>query len=245
MIHIITANNRHLYAPQLEEMHRLRYVHFVEERGWTDLKVVNGGEYDDYDDRRTVYVLALGPDAEVLAGMRARPTDDKCMLTDVFPDLVSPDEPSMKSSDVWEISRIFTTAAARARKAGGGGRTTLDILVATMEWTNEAGIDRLCGVIPLHMFAPSRSWGWNIRMTGLPLDTPDGPIIGIEAANTRADVDAFRRTNSLAARVAHVVTDADFAAFGSLARIEAEFAVLRADSEAVTDEVAPPLNRSA
>jgi acyl-homoserine lactone synthase len=245
MIHIITASNRHLYTAQLDEMHRLRRIHFIEERGWSDLKVVNGGEYDEYDDERTVYILALGPAADVLAGMRARPTDDKCMLTDVFPDLVSPDEPSLKSPDVWEISRIFTTAAARANKAAGGGRIALEIVLAAMEWTNEAGIDRLCGVIPLHIFAPSRSWGWNIRMTGLPLDTPDGPIIGIEAANTRADVEAFRRTNSLATRVAHVVTDTDIAAFGSLEKIEAEFALLRADSEVATNEVARPVDRSA
>jgi len=243
MIHIITASNRHLYRAQLDEMHQLRRVHFVEERGWSDLKVVNGGEYDEFDDGRTVYVLALGPSAEVFAGIRARPTDDKCMLADVFPDLVGPDEPSLKSRDVWEISRIFTTAAARARKASGGGRLTLEVLGAAMEWTNEVGIDRLCGVIPLHMFAPSRSWGWNIRMTGLPTDTPDGPIIGIEAANTRADIESFRRTNGLAARIAHVVTDADIAAFGSLEKIEAEFALLRADSERAVEP--RPVDRSA
>ena len=48
MIHIITANNRHIYRAQLAEMHELRRVHFVEERGWSDLTVIGGGEYDAY-----------------------------------------------------------------------------------------------------------------------------------------------------------------------------------------------------
>ena len=92
MIHVVTANNRQYYRAQLEEMHQLRRVHFIEERGWSDLKVVDGGEYDQFDDDRAVYLLALGSDAEVLGSSRVRPTDDKCLLADVFPDLIGPDE---------------------------------------------------------------------------------------------------------------------------------------------------------
>ena len=65
-----------------------RRVHFVEERGWHDLTIVDGGEYDAFDDDQTIYFLALGPDAEVLGSIRARPTIDKCMLRDAFPELI-------------------------------------------------------------------------------------------------------------------------------------------------------------
>jgi acyl-homoserine lactone synthase len=244
MIHIITANNRHIYRTQLAEMHELRRVHFVEERGWSDLTVVEGGEYDAYDDERTVYVLALGPGAEVMAGIRARPTDDKCMLTDVFPELVGEDQPPLTGSSTWEISRIFTTHAARKMKAAGAAYT-LDVVLAVMEWTQDGGIDRLVGVIPLHMFAPCRAGGWNVRMTGLPLDTKDGPIIGIEVANTEADIDAFRRISGRTGRVGHLVTDEEIAVFGSLEKIEAEFAIVRADAEAADEEAARSVGRSA
>jgi N-acyl-L-homoserine lactone synthetase len=245
MIHIVTANNRHIYRDQLSEMHRLRRVHFVEERGWSDLTVIDGGEYDQFDDDRTVYLLSLGAQAEILAAMRARPTDDKCMLTDVFPDLIGPDQPPMRGRGVWEISRIFTTPAARAVKKATGSGSVLGILLAAMEWTHDNGVDRLVGVFDLRLFAPSRAAGWNIRMTGLPLDTDDGPIIGIEVANSLADIEAFRRMNGRAGRAGHVVTDADIAVFGSLENIEAEFALARADGEIASNAPVRPVGRSA
>ncbi|MDR3512559.1 MAG: phytanoyl-CoA dioxygenase family protein [Caulobacteraceae bacterium] len=238
MIHIVTASNRHLYRAQLAEMHRLRRVHFVEERGWRELTVIDGGEYDQFDDERTVYILALGPEAGVLGGMRARPTDDKCMLADVFPDLIGPDQPPVCGPGVWEISRIFTTRAARSMKKSGAANITLEILLAAMEWTQDGGVDRLVGVIDLPMYAPSRERGWNIHMTGLPLDLPDGPVIGIEIANTVADIEAFRRMNGRRGRSGYMVTDADIAAFGDLAKIEAEFAVVRADGRLMPGEAA-------
>jgi acyl-homoserine lactone synthase len=244
MIHIITASNRHLYRAQLAEMHQLRRVHFVEERGWKDMTVVDGGEYDEYDDNRAVYVLALGEQAQVLGGMRARPTDDKCMLTDIFADLIGPDQPPMRGPDVWEISRIFTTRAARNVRKTTGRTMTLDIALAAMEWIRDAGVERVVGILDLSSFPGSRAKGWNLRMVGLPLDTPTGPIIGIEIANTEADLEAFRRMNGIVGRVGHVVTDADLAAFGSLETIEAEFAVLRSDGTLAPSTAARSVDRS-
>jgi acyl-homoserine lactone synthase len=245
MIHIISASNRHLYRAQIKEMHELRRVHFVEECGWKDLTVIDGGEYDQFDDERTVYVLALGSKAQVVAGMRTRPTDDKCMLTDLFPDLIGPDEPPLNGPAVWEIGRMFTTYAARAITKATGRKLSMDIVLATMEWLLDAGVERVIGIAELPMYALLRSWGWNIRMTGLPLDTPEGPIFGLEVANTEADVEGFRRTNQLPARVAHVVTDADIVAFGSLENIEAEFAMLRQETSPTKSQSAGSTSRSA
>lgn len=236
MIHVVTANNRHLYRAQLSEMHQLRRVHFVEERGWKDMTVIDGGEYDQFDDERCVYVLALDVQAKVMGGMRTRPTDDKCMLTDIFPDLIGPDQPPMCGPDVWELSRIFTTRAGRQIRKTTGRTITLDIGLAAMEWLYGAGIERVVGVLDLAAFPGSRAKGWNLRMVGLPIDTPTGPIIGIEIANTEADLDAFRRMNDFEGRAGHVVTDEDIAAFGSLEGIEAEFAVLHQEAPAVSGQ---------
>lgn len=238
MIHIVTASNRHLYRSQLAQMHQLRRVHFVEERGWKDLRVVDGGEYDDFDDHRTVYILALGPEAQVIGAMRARPTDDKCMLTDVFPELIGPDQPALRGEGIWEISRIFMTRAARDLKKAGKANITIDVLLAAMEFTQDHGIDRLVGVIDLPAFAPSRAGGWNIRMVGLPLDADDGPIVGIEVANTWQDIESFRRMYRKTGRAGYMVTDADIAVFGGLEKIEAEFAIVRADGRLMPGEAA-------
>lgn len=230
MIHIISASNRHLYRAQLQQMHQLRRVHFVEERGWKDLTVIDGGEYDQYDDDRTVYFLSLDENAQVIAGMRGRPTDDKSMIGDVFPDLIGPDHFSLSAPNIWEISRTFATRVARKQTKATGRSFMIDILLACMEWLEPVGVERLIGIVDLPFFHVCRSWGWNCLMTGLPLDTPDGPIIGLQAGNSAADVEALRRIQSRPIRVGHHVTDEDVAAFGGLERIEAEFEILRADA---------------
>jgi N-acyl-L-homoserine lactone synthetase len=167
------------------------------------------------------------------------------MLTDVFPDLIGPDQEPFKGQDVWEISRIFSTRTARKIKRETGWAVTTDILQATMEWVNDAGIERMVGVIDLPGFPQAREIGWNLRMTGLPLDTPDGPIVGIEVANTVADIESFRKMNGRLGRAARVVNDEDIAAFGSLEAIEAEFAILRADGQAAADVAKRSVDRSA
>jgi N-acyl-L-homoserine lactone synthetase len=229
MIHIVTANNRHLYRAQLKEMHELRRVFFVEERGWKDLTVIDGGEYDQFDDERTVYVLAMGPGLKIMGGMRMRPTEDKSMLNDIFPDLIGPDRSPIRDRVTWEIGRSFATREARKITKTTGRSFAIDILLGGMEWLEQAGVERIIGIVELPLFATCRSWGWNCLMTGLPLDTPDGPIVGLEAANTAADVEAFRRLNGHTSRISIEVTDDDMAAFGSLEAIEAELAVVRSD----------------
>ena len=133
----------------------------------------------------------------------------------------------------------------REIKKKTGWAVTTDILLAAMEWINDAGVERLVGVIDLTGFSQARTIGWNVRMTGLPLDTSDGPIIGIEVANTEADIDSFRAMNGRRGRVARVVSDEDIAAFGSLAAIEAEFAILRADGQVVAERAIPRADRPA
>jgi acyl-homoserine lactone synthase len=229
MIHIVTAGNRHLYRAELAQMHRLRKAHFIEERGWADLKVIDGGEYDEYDDERAVYFMGFNLEGEVIAGARARPTDDKCMLADVFPDLIGMDYPPVRGSDVWELTRVFTTKAARDFKRQTGRGLAMEVLLAIMEWVQDGGVDRIVGVMDLDRFAGSRASGWNISMTGLPMDSRDGPYIGFDIACTAADIEAMRQRYGRTGRAGYAVVDEDIAAFGDLEKIEAEFTLVQAD----------------
>ena len=145
----------------------------------------------------------------------------------------------MSGPDVWELSRSFSTHAARALVKKSGVRITPDVLLSAMEWANDAGIERLVAIIDLAAaFAVTRSRGWNIRMTGLlPLDTgDDGPIIGVEFANTAADIEAGRRMAGRSGRASYFVTPEDVTTFGSLANIEQEFALVRADGHLMPGE---------
>ena len=79
MIHIITSENRHLYGPQLWAMHEERRRQCVEKNGWVDLVVLDGGEVDDYDDHRAIYLLGFDDAMRLEVGLRLRPTDDRCI----------------------------------------------------------------------------------------------------------------------------------------------------------------------
>jgi hypothetical protein len=131
MIHIITSENRHLYGPQLWAMHEERRRQCVEKNGWVDLVVLDGGEIDDYDDHRAIYLLGFDDDMELEVGLRLRPTDDRCMLADKFAHLIAPGEtPKKGAGRLGGLAPVHhrglsQTQGRRARRAGvrvlGGG----------------------------------------------------------------------------------------------------------------------------
>lgn len=223
MIHIVTHANRHHYASHLAAMHQLRREHFVEGRGWKLQLDGDDGERDSFDDERTIYFFALGPDSEIQCSMRARPTDDRCMLADVFPDLVAPGQPAMKGGDVWEISRIFTTRGNRANAQNPGLWRTPDVLLASMEHAARGGASRLVAVVDLANFARMQAASINIRLTGLPHSDSTGTFVGVEIANTTEDTEAFRRTMGRVGFAGYEVDDEDIELHGSLAAVERAF----------------------
>lgn len=187
MIHVVTADNRHLYADALRDMHRLRRVHFVEERGWAAMTVrEDGGEYDQYDDRRTVYLLSLDDDGRVGCSMRMRPAADGSVLTDIFPHLVAADEPSLNRPDVWEISRYFAAPHCRGQS---GRRRQAEIRLASLEVARAHGVNRLIGMIDLEILPGMlTASGWQVRTLGLPAPYPEGIAQAIEVHVSRAAV---------------------------------------------------------
>ena len=56
MIHIITAENRHLYRHALMEMHIQRKQVFIDDLGWP-LNADSGIEIDAYDSEDAVYLI--------------------------------------------------------------------------------------------------------------------------------------------------------------------------------------------
>ena len=178
MIHVVTAENRHLYEEALADMHRLRRVHFVEERGWAAMTVRDGGEYDEYDDEKMIYLLAIEPDGSVSCSMRMRPAEDGSVLGDIFPHLVAADEPTIYRPEVWEISRYFAAAQARGR---GGLKRRAEVRLASLEVALARGAKRLVGMIDLEMLPPMLNGsGWRVRPLGLPAPYPEGIAQAIE-----------------------------------------------------------------
>ncbi len=135
MIHVISAENRHLYEDVLEQHFRVRHEIFVEERKWEALRKPDSREIDVYDNEDAIYLLAL-ENRRVLGGSRLYPTTKPTMMSEVFPHLAAvrgcPVDPQ-----VWEWSRFFVTRERR------DGAFNLQLMAAAQEFCLDQGIERL------------------------------------------------------------------------------------------------------
>lgn len=226
MIHIVTCENRHLYGPQLWAMHEERRKQCVEKNGWVDLVVLNGGEIDDYDDSRAIYLLGFDDDMQLEVGLRLRPTDDRCMLADKFAHLIAPGEAPKKGADVWEASRLFTTEAYRARKGPGRGTRVFEAWAAAMELALVNRVTRFVGMIDMALYPGIMNSPIDTRLVGLPRPYEHGVVAGSEIHVTPALLQRVRESIALDSTVGYHVDALDLRAFGDLAGVQKQ--VIRA-----------------
>lgn len=106
MIEMITKYNSQQYQSELEQMFRLRYKIFIEEKGWELPFAKDGIEKDQYDHEDTIYLLSFDNNRNILGSIRLTPTTSQNMLQDIFPHLVEREIPAGRP--VWETSRGFT-----------------------------------------------------------------------------------------------------------------------------------------
>lgn len=221
VIHIVTSKNRHLYARQLQEMHQLRRLHFIEENGWTDLKVVDGGEVDQFDDDLAVYLLALGPDDEIEVGLRVRSTLDGCILTDAFPQMVAEGAPPLNGPEAWEMSRIFSTHAYRKNRRGG--RRVAEAFLAAMEVAHAHGARRLVGMVDMRLYPLASNIAWDLKLTGLPAPYAFGVMAGVYAPTGASEIARLRESLGGLSAAGYEVEDEDLALCGDFQAIESQF----------------------
>lgn len=165
MIHCITAANRHLYAAELQDLHRRRADCFIDERGWPLTRTAEG-EFDAYDDASAVYLVAFGADRAVTAGCRVRPTERGGLIPDHFNHLVSEAERPLAVPGTYECTRYFCVPGLRGA-AGLAARS--GIHTALIEHLNDMGGDRLVGFVDLPLLTHLRRFsGLRIRPIGLP-----------------------------------------------------------------------------
>jgi acyl-homoserine lactone synthase len=186
MIHVVTAANRRLYRDQIEDMHRQRWLFFIEHRGWSELKALQdqaGVERDQYDDGRAVYLLALSETGAVEGAMRLRPTDDKSLIGDRFPDLISPElgpgAGARLGGDTWEITRVMRAPAFRGQE----GELRLRLSCASCEFALTRAIKTYVAVMDTFLLPSIRALNrGKHRVLGLPQDYAEGEMIAIALA---------------------------------------------------------------
>lgn len=171
MIHLLTAENRVLYAPQVCDLHRARKRVFIDELGW-DLALRDGGEFDEYDDDRAMCGVGFDADGRVAMNGRFRPTEDgKSMLVDHFSHALWSDVGRINGADTWEISRSFSLEPGNRRH---NLRRQAACMMTPLEVAHAGGAERLVGFADLSIFPFVATMGWRIAFLGDPISYGQG-----------------------------------------------------------------------
>jgi acyl-homoserine lactone synthase len=164
MIHIVTEANRDEYLDQLDEFHKLRNDIYVIERGWTGLRSVDGREYDQFDDGRSTYVLAIEDD-RVIGGARLRPTTLPHMLEEVCPQLAEV-RGIPRGPNIIEWTRVFVIKERREGRYDG--RAIGEIFAGVVEYCERIGARQVQFVFETRWLQRFSEIGWKLRPLGLP-----------------------------------------------------------------------------
>jgi acyl-homoserine lactone synthase len=178
MIHIVTPENSHLYASEMDQAHRLRHRVFVEEMKWEALRRPDERERDQFDDERAVHMLYIGDD-QVLGYQRMLPTTRPHLLSDVMPELCECEPPV--GPHVWEWTRYCVDKPHRER-----GRALSPIanclLSGIVEWGLRSGINSIIiEMDPIWLLRLVQLY-FMVTPLGLPRRIGDADVVAVSAA---------------------------------------------------------------
>lgn len=180
MIHIVTHANRALYARQIEEMHRLRWQFYIEQRKWTrlrEIQPVEGVERDEFDDEQAVYVMGIDDNGGVTGSMRLRPTTKNSLIADHFPHLLDDPDSLKPGPDVWEITRIVRKPENRSKDHA----LRFAMNTAMIEMALARGVKRFVATADSFLVAQTRLlWRHKFRPLGLPMPYAEGEVIALD-----------------------------------------------------------------
>jgi len=196
MIQLVTASDRPFFERELAEMFRERKKVFVDRLGW-EIPVVGGEfEIDQFDTDEAVYLISTDAHGRQLGSCRLLPTTSPHLLGDVFPHLCEHGAP--RGEDVWEITRMCTTAAAGPVPKPFRQRIT----IAAVEYALLYGIKRFTLVTHAQFLSFILSTGVDCEPLGLPQQHGD-QMIGALAMNITPET--LARLRQLAGQVGPVL----------------------------------------
>lgn len=171
MIFAIEGVDRHDYSELFDHMFRMRAAVFADRLGW-DVTVVDGKEFDRFDDEDPLYLLCVDELTNDLKGaVRLLPTTGPNMLRDVFSILVP--EGSVESPLIWESSRfaINPTLSAEPDRLDVNrvvNTTTIELLCGLVEAAQLAGVEHIVSVFDARMARIFRAADCPYELVGTP-----------------------------------------------------------------------------
>jgi acyl-homoserine lactone synthase len=163
------ATVHHFPGNLLAGQHSLRYREVVQKENWSDIYVIDGMEFDQYDNLATEYYIARDEQGRILGATRSYPTTIPYMLSDVFTFLLSAKLPS--SPKILEASRLVLDRSLLTREER---RPVVDkLIVAYMERGLQRGIDAYAGfMLPRIWSSTFQRAGWDVQWLGPEISLP-------------------------------------------------------------------------
>lgn len=184
MAHLVTKNNIHLYAKQLNQMYQQRHQVFVENLRWNLPLAKNGLEVDQYDTEDAIYILSLDHNMDVVGSMRLLPTIQDHLMSDLFSHLLNVPEPIGES--VWESSRtcLKPSVEIRAEK----NNVINDVFIGMAEAAVMFGIEKITFVANMQIYSTLIAFGGKVEPLGFPQIDIDGEEIVASSVNISRDI---------------------------------------------------------
>ena len=206
MIHIVTAENRHVFDADLVSMHRQRKHIFVDGLGWP-LPVESDQEIDAYDGEHTTYLLAQEADATLLASARLLPTTGPHLMADLFAH--SCDGGTPRGTHIWEASRFCPAPALPRRKRLS---ELWRIFCAILETALLYDIHRIIFTANRALLPLALECGWNARRLGPTLTDGSDTMTAVGVEVDLEGLRTLRRRFRIHGPVTRFVTPARLAA---------------------------------
>ncbi|UTW57859.1 hypothetical protein KFE96_13630 [Kordiimonas sp. SCSIO 12603] len=174
MIKIIPFEKQHEYKELFDHMYCMRHKLYVEGRKIRHWGSADGREKDAYDAEGTIYLVALGPDGELEAGLRLVPTEKPHLLKNEYEAFCSVEE-APAQSDAWEMSRVFVSSNSRYNKDGIPLKGLL--FCAMVSYARSKGINYITGINDSFFLPRVLECGIKVVPLGLPKRTEWGELI--------------------------------------------------------------------
>ncbi len=161
MLKVLSLNDPH-HAGLLDSFFRLRHEVCVKRLGWDNILGDDNREIDQFDDDRAVYLVQSNVDGEAIAGARMLNTVERCLLNEVFPELVDATLP--RSRRVWEVTRLVVDH--RRERLEGCGNVCGQLLCGLLDFGFWVGASDLVSVSDTRIERLLLRAGWRVQRLG-------------------------------------------------------------------------------
>lgn len=200
MIFIVNPANRHLFASELDQMHRHRKCVFVDQLHWS-VPVVAGREIDAYDRNSTIYLLARDHCCmPLLASARLLPTTAPHLMSDLFTHACGGTTPV--GPQIWEASRFCAAPELSSRRRLS---QLWQIFCGVMETALLHGVEQIIFTANASLLPLALNCGWHARPLGATFADGDDEITAISVDINLPGLRALRQRFGIAGPVTRLI----------------------------------------